>query len=528
MTTNHPVTLIVDATATTISPGNPNQWSDIEGPHWYGRSARSVASGSDGGGFTAIFHGTSISFAGYVFTQTRPLCDLISIDDGEARPVDPVSGYREWYRSPSLSDGQHTIKCNNMSDQATVDYLLTTAGSSTPLTGSTIVVDDSAPDEIKYRGRWGQQTDTVISVGTLDARATAMAMNNTIHVSRLFNDSFEFRFAGMSPLNTTPSTLLNPDLGSSISVYGIMANTSGSITLDFDVDGTITRNNYSQINITSGVELNELNYLFYNNTDLNPGNHTLLVNVSGVSGDQSFQLDYLTYNPSFSFISEKPIFGDNEDSAGTKTSTSTPSQTGPPRQDLPSSSSHLPVGAIVGGIAGGVIILLAALVLFLWRKRHQKKTSNREKEGMLLFTYAISGEFTNTTEESVVTIEPFKAIPEIVTHRIPSKKGTSFESDTHQPLPMPSSSSSIPNADRETQAQRRLDEISVLSTQVEQSRSPMQIRELYSRIEILTRENERLVRDYVLPPEYDTGSISGLNRSNSCTRTLPPYDGDVP
>ncbi|KAK7014757.1 hypothetical protein VNI00_019286 [Paramarasmius palmivorus] len=509
MTTNHPVTLIVDATATTISPGNPNQWSDIEGPHWYGGSARSVASGSDGGGFTAIFHGTSISFAGYVFTQTRPLCDLISIDDGEAKPVDPVSGYREWYRSPSLSDGQHTIKCNNMSDQATVDYLLTTAGSSTPLTGSTIVVDDSAPDEIKYRGRWGMQTDTVISVGTLDARATAMAMNNTIHVSRLFNDSFEFHFAG-----------------SSISVYGIMANTSGSITLDFDVDGTITRNSYSQINITSGVELNELNYLFYNNTNLNPGTHTLLVNVSRVSGDQSFQLDYLTYKPSFSSISEKPSFGNNVDS-GTKTSTSIPSQTGTSRQDLPTSSTPFPVGAIVGGIVSGVFVLLAALALFLWRKRQRKKTSNREKEGTLLFAYATSGKLTNTAEESVVIIEPFKAIPEIVAQRIPSKKETSFESDTHQPLPRPSSSSSTPNADRETQVQRRLDEISVLSTQVEQSRSPMQIRELYSRIEILTRENERLVRDYVLPPEYDAGGTSGLNRSSSRARTLPPYDGGV-
>ncbi|KAK7021753.1 hypothetical protein VNI00_017301 [Paramarasmius palmivorus] len=86
------------------------------------------------------------------------------------------------------------------------------------------------------------------------------------------------------------------------------------------------------------------------------------------------------------------------------------------------------------------------------------------------------------------------------------------------------SSSSTSKAERETQAQHQSDEILIPSTQMDQSETSMQIRELHSQIDVLKTENERLVRDYVLPPEYDARGSSGVNRSSSQARTLPPYD----
>jgi hypothetical protein len=73
-----------------------------------------------------------------------------------------------------------------------------------------------------------------------------------------------------------------------------------------------------------------------------------------------------------------------------------------------------------------------------------------------------------------------------------------------------------------SQLQQRLNEISVLSAELAQSDVPTR-GELYERIEALKRENERLMRDYVLPPEYD-GSNVGIRRAASRSATLPSYD----
>lgn len=132
--------------------------------------------------------------------------------------------------------------------------------------------------------------------------------------------------------------------------------------------------NASTPEFTSGVKQLE-NYLFYSNNSLSSGEHTLEIQITNCVS-QSFELDYITYTPSFSTLASKPILSSSSSQAS-QSNPATASQTNPSSTQAASTSlagntsaSHSSSkAAVVGGVLGGVVAFALLLLLFLWRRR---------------------------------------------------------------------------------------------------------------------------------------------------------------
>jgi len=98
--------------------------------------------------------------------------------------------YTQWYKSPDLADGKHTIRVSGLATTS-VDFAVVTAGENTPLSGKTVVVDNESA-AISYSGAW-TRNEGQINVGTLpDGRP----YGNSTHRTSSVGDSMSFRFTG--------------------------------------------------------------------------------------------------------------------------------------------------------------------------------------------------------------------------------------------------------------------------------------------------------------------------------------------
>ncbi|KAK7028939.1 hypothetical protein VNI00_014777 [Paramarasmius palmivorus] len=460
------VTLIVDVDDSS-SPSKADNLQYSEDPVWYGGNAALInASQSASPTFNMSFNGTSIALYGYALGSTVYLDDETS-----AQLTASANEATYWYESPPLSDQGYKIRALVGSDSY-MDYALIKAGNTTDLERKTIFVDDANEDELWYTGEWIADTNLVYPHGLQNARLPPVyhPANHTVHHSRTLGDSFELRFTGTS-----------------LSVYGVH-DPSGNYTVDFIMDGSIKRIVYPQVdfelsnsssrypqgNLTFGngdISGWMINYKVYENTTLSPGNHILVVNVTTLMDGSNFYLDYITYTPSFSFIHEKPTF--------IRGSSSTVSPV------------TLPIGVIVGIVIASLSVMVIAGGLCYCRR----KRSTVKKEGFAadlkpkptkwreLFPLQDTGSPESTVNE----------LPPLAPMRIPTNM---------------------------TEVQRRNDEIASLSAQIAGSDRPSR-GELYARINTLTMEVDRLVRENA-PPEYG-GSDEG-RRLSSREGTLPSYD----
>ena len=128
----------------------------------------------------------------------------VSIDGGA--PYNIVYGgappsYMQWYQSPSLPDGKHTITVGHLAGTS-VDYAIIKVGSNTSLSGTTVIVDDESP-AITYSGGWSRST-AQFNAGTLP---DGFPYGNSTHRSSNVGDSITFRFTGEHPLLHTIPTL---------------------------------------------------------------------------------------------------------------------------------------------------------------------------------------------------------------------------------------------------------------------------------------------------------------------------------
>jgi len=128
----------------------------------------------------------------------------VSIDGGA--PYNIVYGgappsYMQWYQSPSLPDGKHTITVGHLAGTS-VDYAIIKVGSNTSLSGTTVIVDDESP-AITYFGGWSRST-AQFNAGTLP---DGFPYGNSTHRSSNVGDSITFRFTGEHPAITH-----NPDI----------------------------------------------------------------------------------------------------------------------------------------------------------------------------------------------------------------------------------------------------------------------------------------------------------------------------
>ena len=100
--------------------------------------------------------GTSVAFIGNTPNALSSQWVFVSID-GESEynisymdPAPPSAG--QWFQSPTLSDGTHTISVSRIAGTS-INFVVITAGRGTPLSEETLIVDDGDPS-IVYRGDW--------------------------------------------------------------------------------------------------------------------------------------------------------------------------------------------------------------------------------------------------------------------------------------------------------------------------------------------------------------------------------------
>ena len=142
------------------------------------------------------FTGTSIAFTGN--TPAPPLSQsiIVTIDGGSpynTSYMDPISQtYIQWYQSPTLAEGIHTVKVDGV-DGTTLDYATITVGQNTPLSGKNIIVDND-DSTVHYSGSWTRNTDEFISA--VDSKGHPF--RNSTHRSTTPGDTITFLFSGQS------------------------------------------------------------------------------------------------------------------------------------------------------------------------------------------------------------------------------------------------------------------------------------------------------------------------------------------
>ncbi|KAJ3906668.1 hypothetical protein F5879DRAFT_630222 [Lentinula edodes] len=357
MSTLSDVWLLLDDPQMTFSAGSQKVLPANTGA-WIGNTSSTI-----GGDISIAFQGTSISFTGDTsLSTTSPTWFLAGIDLNSPYNVSfPGAGtqiYTQWYQTPMLPDGLHFVNLSSIF--VNVDYAIITAGATTQLNGSTIVVDDRS-SEITYTGTDWATSDTEIILGS--GWVNGPPLGNTTHRTSNVGDGFSFRFAG-----------------SKIDVYGVFEWTAtGNVDVDFVLDGETTSSSLFVPLNTVVVHPEILNYQLFSSGNLLAGNHTLIMNITQANGNQSFILDYLTYQPSFSFLAGKPNFTASASSAS-DSPLSSASNTG-----MTGAMIHngMNIGAIVGGVLGGLIGIFISLLFFLWRwRRHRADIERRLQESI--------------------------------------------------------------------------------------------------------------------------------------------------
>jgi hypothetical protein len=240
---------------------------------YYNNTWTTVKSGDcSNGWFDYTFYGTGVYVAASVAAPSASYS--VKIDDGEFVPQSGNGAYD----SPTLSDGKHTITYaieSNGKSLPAFDYLTVTPGSSTPLEGQTLAVDDTDASII-YSGSWKNSPSVPLSFDYSNS-----LHRDTTQWSSTVGDSLQFQFEG-----------------SSISVFGIATNISvGNITSNYTLDGVSKVQGLPQGTLDSLPMVN----LFQ--ADVQPGVHTLIINITHIQSPQTLGIDLITYNASFNSIS---------------------------------------------------------------------------------------------------------------------------------------------------------------------------------------------------------------------------------
>lgn len=341
--------VILDDSSSAFTYGG-GAWTVSNLIQWYnGSSTYAAFAFTAGAGTLSVsFQGTSIAFFGNtppVFNDSQTL--IVSIDGGtpyNTTYADPnPQSYRQWYQTPTLIDGKHTVLLSHVLGTA-LDYAVVTVGEDTPLGTNRIIVDNEDPS-ITYKGSWSR------SIAEFDAGSLpdGFPYHNSTQRSSTPGDIFTFQFSGTSA-----------------TIYGIMDwNSTGTLSAAYTLDNVTTPQIYT-ISKSSPEYLNndgqQSNFLFYSFDSIPAGNHTLVVNITACV-NQTFIFDYLTYTPSFSSLATMPNLTTQTSSASSTTS---------------SPSTPLPIGGIVGGVLGGLALLfaIAAIILLMRRKRSRKQKND--------------------------------------------------------------------------------------------------------------------------------------------------------
>lgn len=121
---------------------------------------------------------------------------MVSIDNNTAANTsfsDPnPPSYRQWYKSPTLPDGQHSITLSNLTGSS-IDYALVSLGPQTPIAGERIVVDDS-DSGIKFSAGWRSDRDKFNVGGSVPI--SGFTLGNSTHDTETVGSAFTYKFSG--------------------------------------------------------------------------------------------------------------------------------------------------------------------------------------------------------------------------------------------------------------------------------------------------------------------------------------------
>ncbi|KAF9474034.1 hypothetical protein BDN70DRAFT_936980 [Pholiota conissans] len=367
--TTIPMRIILDDNAGNITYGGGN-WTLSTLVQWYQGTSNYPAfalSGSELGSFSLDFDGTSITFIGITPPSTYSQTAKVSIDGESSSPITYDSSieppaYVQWYQSPFLTEGRHTITVNGLAGTA-LDMAIITVGPDTSLAGNKIFVDDNDP-ALQYSGSWTERTDG------FNARALpdGLPVGNSTKRTTTPGDSMFFQF-----------------FGTSIALYGIFnwANI-GSISATYTLDGNVTSQSYI-ITVDSPPYVDNTgeasNFLFFEKDDLSTDIHALVLTVTDIQ-NQTFILDYGVYSPSFSSLATMPNLTTTANILNTTTVNGPSSTNTSPQTTVVTNQGHpttksTQLSIMVGGTVGGVSVLILTSLLLLHLRRQRRSKAMR-------------------------------------------------------------------------------------------------------------------------------------------------------
>ena len=97
--------------------------------------------------------------------------------------------YRQWYQSPTLTEGSHNISLSLA--ETSLDFAIVTAGNDTPLAGQIAIADNDNP-AITFQGNWKRSRASFNSSQIPDG----LPFQNTTQDSTTIGDNLTFLFTG--------------------------------------------------------------------------------------------------------------------------------------------------------------------------------------------------------------------------------------------------------------------------------------------------------------------------------------------
>ena len=139
------------------------------------------------------FAGTSIAFTGSMPTNSLSQSITVSIDGGTPDNTSCTSSsYLQWYQSPTLSEGTHIIKVDNL-NETSLDYATIAVGENTPLSRKKVIVDNDDLEAVHYFGSWIRTEEGFFPGGNMLA---GLPFRGSTHRRATPGDTITFRFSG--------------------------------------------------------------------------------------------------------------------------------------------------------------------------------------------------------------------------------------------------------------------------------------------------------------------------------------------
>ncbi|KAG5635703.1 hypothetical protein H0H81_010351 [Sphagnurus paluster] len=325
-----------------------------------GGSALAIGDGS----VSLSFHGTSAVFYGLVSGETvdakgPDIGIIVNIDDRDSfvTNVRQQTAIVPFFTTPTLNEGNHNVTLSTPSN-ILLDYMVVTAGKTTPLAGEQLIVDDSDP-AVKYTGLWTRNQSALFS-----PTETRLPFGNATQQTTALNASVLFSFTG-----------------SAISVVGESNTGPGALGLQFTFDGVV----FPVVRFAP-LAVPNTNFKWYAGS-FTPGNHTIQIQVAEAPAGAAFVLDYFMYTPSFASLADQSGSANRAGATGTASDPAATATGGPPSRSgaTGSGSGRVAFIGIVFGVVLGVISLLVIASIVACRmKRSRARKQKRQEDPVIV------------------------------------------------------------------------------------------------------------------------------------------------